>query len=225
MSSVLLQLRSFWRGGNSPLSQELLNSVRRAKSELRRTTGSEPKKLMDVAEYRSFPFGQEQEMRLNSWRSIIHIKLEQYLIYKSSNGLQQHTYSMWSEQVALAKLLGNIYDGFGATFFVVSEVYTHTHTYHTDLFCWCTLNVRQHFVLCFLLTVKPDSDTHRPWGRSISGRDQKDTSPFPPPAFLPASAVRSRTSVGNRAKERGKREKRVKRPENLPFYTHTGLDL
>lgn len=100
--------------------------MRRAKSELRRTTGSEPKKLMDVAEYRSFPFGQEQEMRLNSWRSIIHIKLEQYLIYKSSNGLQQHTYSMWSEQVALAKLLGNIYDGFGAMFFVVSEVYTHT---------------------------------------------------------------------------------------------------
>lgn len=42
---------------NSPLSQELLNSVRRAKFELRRTTGSEPKKLMDVAEYRSFPVG------------------------------------------------------------------------------------------------------------------------------------------------------------------------
>lgn len=62
---------------NSPLSQELLNSVRRAKFELRRTTGSEPKKLMDVAEYRSFPVGQEQEMKKNSWKSINRIKSEQ----------------------------------------------------------------------------------------------------------------------------------------------------
>lgn len=66
---------------SSPLSQELLNSVRRAKSELRRTTGSEPKKLMDVAEYRSFPVEQEQDMRENSWRSIIHNEFKQYLIY------------------------------------------------------------------------------------------------------------------------------------------------
>lgn len=65
----------------SPLSQELLNSVRRGKSELRRTTGSEPKKLMDVAEYRSFPVQQEQDMRENSWRSIIHNEFKQYLIY------------------------------------------------------------------------------------------------------------------------------------------------
>ena len=79
----------FQQRRNSPLSQELLNSVRRAKSELRRTTGSEPKKLMDVAEYRSFPVGQEQEMRENSWRSIIHIKLEQHLIYVPFIGLNQ----------------------------------------------------------------------------------------------------------------------------------------
>lgn len=67
--------------------------MRRAKSELRRTTGSEPKKLMDVAEYRSFPVGQEQEMRENSWKSIIHFKLEQYLIYMPSNGLKQLAFS------------------------------------------------------------------------------------------------------------------------------------
>lgn len=65
---------------SSPLSQELLNSVRRAKSELRRTTGSEPKKLMDMAEYRSFPVQQEQDMRQNSWRSIIHNEFKQSLI-------------------------------------------------------------------------------------------------------------------------------------------------
>lgn len=63
------------------MSQELLNSVRRAKSELRRTTGSEPKKLMDVAEYRSFPVQQEQDMRENSWRSIIHNDFKQSLIF------------------------------------------------------------------------------------------------------------------------------------------------
>lgn len=40
------------------MSQELLNSVRRVVLELRKTTGSEPKKLMDVAEYRSLPVGQ-----------------------------------------------------------------------------------------------------------------------------------------------------------------------
>lgn len=51
---IMLQTR------NSPLSQELLNSVRRAMFELRRITGSEPKKLIDVAEYRSFPAEQEQ---------------------------------------------------------------------------------------------------------------------------------------------------------------------
>lgn len=44
---------------------------------------------MDVAEYRSFPVGQEQEMRENSWRSIIHIKLEQHLIYVPFIGLNQ----------------------------------------------------------------------------------------------------------------------------------------
>ena len=48
-------------------------------SELRRTTGSEPKKLMDVAEYRSFPVQQEQDVRENSWRSIIHNKFKQSL--------------------------------------------------------------------------------------------------------------------------------------------------
>lgn len=69
------------QGGGSPLSQELLNSVRRAESELRRTTGSEPKKLMDVAEYRSFPVQQEQDVRENSWRSIIHYEFKQSLIY------------------------------------------------------------------------------------------------------------------------------------------------
>lgn len=65
---------------NSPLSQELLNSVRTAKSELRRITGSEPKKLMDVAEYRSFPVGQEQDDGRNSWGSIIHNNFKQHLI-------------------------------------------------------------------------------------------------------------------------------------------------
>lgn len=65
---------------NSPLSQELLNSVRTAKSELRRITGSEPKKLMDVAEYRSFPVGQEQDEGGNSWGSIIHNNFKHYLI-------------------------------------------------------------------------------------------------------------------------------------------------
>lgn len=89
---IKLKMGSFCRR-NSPLSQELLNSVRRAKSELRRTTGSEPKKLMDVAEYRSFPVGQEQQMRENSWMSIIHIKLEQYHIYMPTNGLNQLEYS------------------------------------------------------------------------------------------------------------------------------------
>lgn len=63
------------RERKSPLSQELLNSVRRAKFELRRTTGSEPKKLMDVAEYKSFPVRQEKEVSENSWKSIIHFKL------------------------------------------------------------------------------------------------------------------------------------------------------
>lgn len=63
------------------MSQELLNSVRRAESELRRTTGSEPKKLMDVAEYRSFPVQQEQDVKENSWRSIIHNEFKQSLIY------------------------------------------------------------------------------------------------------------------------------------------------
>lgn len=67
--------------------------MRRAKSELRRTTGSEPKKLMDVAEYRSFPVGQEQEIRGNSWNSITHFKLEQYLIYVPTNGLKQLSFS------------------------------------------------------------------------------------------------------------------------------------
>lgn len=82
--------------------------MRRAKSELRRTTGSEPKKLMDVAEYRSFPVGQEQEMRDNSWRSIIQIELEQYLIYMPTNGLNL------TKKVAPAKILGDIRNAFGA---------------------------------------------------------------------------------------------------------------
>lgn len=61
--------------------------MRRAESELRRTTGSEPKKLIDVAEYRSFPVGQEQEMRENSSRSIILDNVAQHLIYMPANGL------------------------------------------------------------------------------------------------------------------------------------------
>lgn len=48
---------------------------------------------MDVAEYKSFPVGQEQQMRENSWTSIIHIKLEQYHIYMPTNGLNQLEYS------------------------------------------------------------------------------------------------------------------------------------
>lgn len=178
---------------------------------------------MDVAEYRSFPFGQEQQMRLNSWRSIIHIKLEQYLIYNASNGLQQLTYSMWSEQLALAKIQGNIYDGFGASFLWLVK-FTRTLITHWS-FLLAHFERSAAFCALFPLTVKPDSDTHRPWGRSISGRDQKDTSPFPPPAFPPASAVRSRTSVGNAATERGKREKRVKRRKNYHFIHTQGLGL
>lgn len=72
--------------------------MRRAKSELRRTTGSEPKKLMDVAEYRSFPVKQEQDMRENSWRSVIHNEFKQYLIYvptmnSTSTCLKTHYYT------------------------------------------------------------------------------------------------------------------------------------
>lgn len=112
-SNLCTLLYKFSQRKNSPLSQELLNSVRRAKSELRRTTGSEPKKLIDVAEYRSFPVGEEEDMRENSWKSFIHIHFEQYLIYL----LMYWTISVClsselSEQVALTKILGNICNAF-----------------------------------------------------------------------------------------------------------------
>lgn len=112
---------------NSPLSQELLNSVRRAKFELRRITGSEPKKLMDVAEYRSFPVWQEQWMRTNSWKAIIHMKLEQYLIYMPTNVLNQLAvfwlisgYCVLREQVVTVKILGDIW----CSVLVASEICT-----------------------------------------------------------------------------------------------------
>lgn len=59
------------RLSDSPLSQLLLVSVRRGNNELRNTTGSEPKKFMEVAEYRSLSVLQEQEGRLNSSGQLI----------------------------------------------------------------------------------------------------------------------------------------------------------
>lgn len=49
----MLQLKSA-RRHISPLSQDVLNSVRTLASELRITMGSEPRKFMEVAEYKSF---------------------------------------------------------------------------------------------------------------------------------------------------------------------------
>lgn len=44
-----------------PLSHELLNSVRMETGELRIKTGSEPRKFMDVAEYKFLSGGNRQE--------------------------------------------------------------------------------------------------------------------------------------------------------------------
>lgn len=41
-------------GHISPLSQDVLNSVRMVTGELRITMGSEPRKFIEVAEYKSF---------------------------------------------------------------------------------------------------------------------------------------------------------------------------
>lgn len=51
---------------NSPLSQLLFASERRGVKELRNKTGLEPKKFMEVAEYRSLSVTREQVGRLNS---------------------------------------------------------------------------------------------------------------------------------------------------------------
>lgn len=60
-----------------------------------------------------------------------------------------------------------------------------TFSLNTLMVCVCELWALR-ITLCLVLL---DSDTHQPWVRSISGRDQKDTSLFPPPALPAASAL------------------------------------
>lgn len=115
----------FLQHRNSPLSQELLNSVRRAKFELRRTTGSEPKKLMDVAEYRSFPVGQEKQKRkkipgnqlfILSWNNISFI-----CQVMNWTGCVE-----WAGSCSLLDILGHIYN---LVLWPVQSAYTyHTHS-------------------------------------------------------------------------------------------------
>lgn len=73
--------------------------------------------------------------------------------------------------------------------------------------------------------VKPGADTHRPSEMSISGRDQKDTSPVPSPAFPPASAVRQQRSGRKTDTERERRQRQLRdRSESLwkPSDTASG---
>lgn len=50
------------RGHISPLSQDVLNSVRMVTGELRITMGSEPRKFIEVAEYKSFTGKKKKNM-------------------------------------------------------------------------------------------------------------------------------------------------------------------
>lgn len=59
-------------------------------------------KWTDVAEYRSVPVEEEEDMKENGWKSIVHIQFKQYLIYISTDVLNQVCLgSQLSEQVAL----------------------------------------------------------------------------------------------------------------------------
>lgn len=51
------------RGPVSPLSQDVLNSVRMVTEELRITMGSEPRKFIEVAEYKSFSAGKKNKKK------------------------------------------------------------------------------------------------------------------------------------------------------------------
>lgn len=205
----------FLQHRNSPLSQELLNSVRRAKFELRRTTGSEPKKLMDVAEYRSFPVGQEKQKRkkipgnqlfILSWNNISFI----CQVMNWSGCVE------WAGSCSLLDIVGHIYN---PVLWPVQSAYT----YHTLIFSvgalWALSAAR-----CFVpfSTDLTQTLTDHQGGVSLEGI--KGTLPL----SLLLLSLQAQLSLSKRLSgtkgERAQREKLVegrKRKEKTSHFIHT----
>ncbi len=128
---------------------------------------------------------------------------------------------MLSEQVALAKISGDIYDAFGAeVLFLVKSAHSNL---HTDLFCWCTLNVQQYSVFCSLRqqTWLRHSPTMR---EEYLWKGSKGHFPFPSSCF-PSSLSCPLANVCQKQKERERKEKLVKLKKKctILFRHSTGI--